>query len=149
AERRQVRLLCTALCQQGVARSLRVHGESRRALVADHRRNVCGARDQAGDWNAPCDAGLAAGAGAAAGSGGDSAALAQDSENNEQRSFLMESEEIVDVFTDGACKYNPGPGGWGAILRFRGEEKELWGGEAGTTNNRMELTAVIRALEAL
>jgi ribonuclease HI len=55
----------------------------------------------------------------------------------------------VDVFTDGACRGNPGPGGWGAILRAAGREKELWGGEAGTTNNRMELTAVIRALEAL
>jgi ribonuclease HI len=55
----------------------------------------------------------------------------------------------VDVFTDGACRGNPGPGGWGAILRAGGREKELWGGEDGTTNNRMELTAVIRALEAL
>lgn len=55
----------------------------------------------------------------------------------------------VDVFTDGACRGNPGPGGWGAILRAAGREKELWGGEDGTTNNRMELTAVIRALEAL
>jgi ribonuclease HI len=55
----------------------------------------------------------------------------------------------VEIFTDGACKGNPGPGGWGAILRYQGEEKELWGGEAATTNNRMELMAVIRALEAL
>ena len=58
-------------------------------------------------------------------------------------------ETVVDIFTDGACRGNPGPGGWGAILRAHGKEKELWGGEAGTTNNRMELTAVIRALEAL
>lgn len=56
---------------------------------------------------------------------------------------------IVDVYTDGACKGNPGPGGWGALLRFRGQEKELCGGEAQTTNNRMELLAVIKALEAL
>jgi ribonuclease HI len=55
----------------------------------------------------------------------------------------------VEIFTDGACRGNPGPGGWGAILRAGGREKELWGGEAQTTNNRMELTAVIRALEAL
>lgn len=55
----------------------------------------------------------------------------------------------VDIFTDGACKGNPGPGGWGAILRAGAHEKELWGGEAGTTNNRMELTAVIEALKAL
>jgi len=55
----------------------------------------------------------------------------------------------VEIFTDGACSGNPGPGGWGAILRARGQERELCGGEARTTNNRMELTAVIRALEAL
>jgi ribonuclease HI len=59
------------------------------------------------------------------------------------------SEEIVEVYSDGACRGNPGPGGWGVLLRSGGLEKELWGGEADTTNNRMELTAVIRALEAL
>jgi ribonuclease HI len=59
------------------------------------------------------------------------------------------SDDTVEIFSDGACRGNPGPGGWGALLRARGVEKELWGGEAGTTNNRMELTAVIRALEAL
>ena len=57
--------------------------------------------------------------------------------------------EFVEVFSDGACKGNPGPGGWGALLRYRGAEKELWGGEVHTTNNRMELLAVIKALEAL
>ena len=55
----------------------------------------------------------------------------------------------VEIYTDGACKGNPGPGGWGAVLRFGAHVKELHGGEAATTNNRMELTAVIRALEAL
>ena len=55
----------------------------------------------------------------------------------------------VEVFTDGACRCNPGPGGWGAVLRYNGHEKELSGGEANTTNNRMELSAVIFALEAL
>ena len=55
----------------------------------------------------------------------------------------------VEIFTDGACSGNPGPGGWGAILRFNGQEKELSGGEKRTTNNRMELTAVIEALRAL
>ncbi len=55
----------------------------------------------------------------------------------------------VEIFSDGACKGNPGPGGWGALLRFGAHEKELCGGEAHTTNNRMELMAVIQALEAL
>ena len=57
--------------------------------------------------------------------------------------------DMVEVFSDGACKGNPGPGGWGALLRYGTDEKELWGGEPDTTNNRMELMAVIRALEAL
>ena len=56
---------------------------------------------------------------------------------------------IVEIFTDGACSGNPGPGGWGAILRFKGEEKELSGGELETTNNRMELRAAIEGLQAL
>jgi ribonuclease HI len=55
----------------------------------------------------------------------------------------------VQIFTDGACSGNPGPGGWGALLRYNGHEKELSGGEPLTTNNRMELTAVIEALSAL
>lgn len=55
----------------------------------------------------------------------------------------------VEIFTDGACKGNPGPGGWGALLRMGRHEKELSGGEALTTNNRMEMTAAIRALQAL
>ena len=55
----------------------------------------------------------------------------------------------VEIFTDGACSGNPGPGGWGAILRWRGKEREIWGGESDTTNNRMELTAAIQALETL
>jgi ribonuclease HI len=60
----------------------------------------------------------------------------------------MDSQE-VQIFTDGACSGNPGPGGWGAVLRFGGRQKELKGGEAATTNNRMELMAAISALEAL
>ncbi len=55
----------------------------------------------------------------------------------------------VDIYTDGACSGNPGPGGWGAILRFKGVEKELSGGDTETTNNRMEMMAAISALEAL
>jgi len=56
---------------------------------------------------------------------------------------------MIDIYTDGACSGNPGPGGWGAILRKDATEKELFGGEALTTNNRMEMTAVIEALRAL
>lgn len=56
--------------------------------------------------------------------------------------------EVV-IYTDGACKGNPGPGGWGAVLQAGGHEKEMWGGEKLTTNNRMELTAVIEALASL
>lgn len=57
--------------------------------------------------------------------------------------------KLVELFTDGACSGNPGPGGWGAILRYNGIEKELSGGEPNTTNNRMELTAIIEGLSAL
>jgi ribonuclease HI len=56
---------------------------------------------------------------------------------------------VIDIYTDGACKGNPGPGGWGVLLQSGGTEKELFGGEANTTNNRMEMMAVIQALEAL
>ncbi|MDD5328702.1 MAG: ribonuclease HI [Sulfuricella sp.] len=61
----------------------------------------------------------------------------------------MTREQLVEIFTDGACKGNPGVGGWGALLRYAGHQKEIFGGEKLTTNNRMELTAVIRALESL
>ncbi|MFM7660040.1 MAG: ribonuclease HI [Betaproteobacteria bacterium] len=57
--------------------------------------------------------------------------------------------ERVEIYTDGACKGNPGPGGWGVVLRFGEQVKELFGGQANTTNNRMELTAAIEALKAL
>ena len=66
---------------------------------------------------------------------------------------MVENEQntvpVVTIFADGGCRGNPGPGGWGVLLQASGVEKELSGGEANTTNNRMELTAVIRALEAL
>ncbi len=66
---------------------------------------------------------------------------------------MIENEQntvpVVTIFADGGCRGNPGPGGWGVLLQASGVEKELSGGEANTTNNRMELTAVIRALEAL
>jgi ribonuclease HI len=60
------------------------------------------------------------------------------------------AEKVVEIYTDGACSGNPGPGGWGAVLRYDGHEKEIYGGEsAATTNNRMELMAAIQALESL
>lgn len=59
------------------------------------------------------------------------------------------ADSVVLIYTDGACRGNPGPGGWGALLKLAGHERELFGGERDTTNNRMELTAAIRALEAL
>ncbi len=67
------------------------------------------------------------------------------------RSIILKERVMrqVELFTDGACSGNPGPGGWGAILRYNGHEKELSGGEAVTTNNRMELIAVIEGLKAL
>lgn len=58
-------------------------------------------------------------------------------------------ENQVEIFTDGACRGNPGPGGWGVLLRYNGHEKHLYGGEKETTNNRMELTAVIEGLNSL
>ncbi|EXI76408.1 MAG: Ribonuclease H [Candidatus Accumulibacter sp. SK-11] len=61
----------------------------------------------------------------------------------------MSDAGIVTIYADGGCRGNPGPGGWGVVLKSGELEKELWGGEAATTNNRMELTAAIRALEAL
>ena len=61
----------------------------------------------------------------------------------------MTASQRVEIFTDGACSGNPGPGGWGAVLRFKGVEKELSGGARQTTNNRMEMMAAIAALEAL
>jgi ribonuclease HI len=57
--------------------------------------------------------------------------------------------EVVEIYTDGACRGNPGPGGWGVVLRYKGREKTLYGGETHTTNNRMELMAAIAGLEAL
>lgn len=61
----------------------------------------------------------------------------------------MGTEDIIEIWADGGCRGNPGPGGWGVLLKAGTHEKELWGGDPATTNNRMELTAVIRALEAM
>ena len=62
---------------------------------------------------------------------------------------MSETNKTVEIYTDGACRGNPGPGGWGAVLRYNGHEKQLHGGEKETTNNRMELMAAIVALESL
>ena len=61
----------------------------------------------------------------------------------------MTQQTVLEIWTDGACKGNPGPGGWGVLMRFGAHSHELYGGEAQTTNNRMELTAVIEALSLL
>jgi len=61
----------------------------------------------------------------------------------------VSEEKIVELFTDGACRGNPGPGGWGVLMRYQGSDKTLFGGEKETTNNRMELMAAIMALESL
>jgi ribonuclease HI len=58
-------------------------------------------------------------------------------------------DQVVEIFTDGACRGNPGPGGWGAVVRYGRREKEIYGGEGATTNNRMEIMAAIRGLEIL
>tara|TARA_R110002072_G_scaffold109316_3_gene236552 strand:+ start:723 stop:1190 length:468 start_codon:yes stop_codon:yes gene_type:complete len=63
--------------------------------------------------------------------------------------LMTASDETIEIFTDGACSGNPGPGGWGVLLRWRDHEKELCGGEAQSTNNRMELMAAIQGLESL
>ncbi len=62
---------------------------------------------------------------------------------------MINTEDVVDIYTDGACSGNPGPGGWGVLLRYRGVEKELSGNEPDTTNNRMEMMAAIQAIESL
>ena len=62
---------------------------------------------------------------------------------------MVKGVDTIEIFTDGACSGNPGPGGWGVLLRWRGHEKELYGGVGKTTNNRMELMAAIRGIETL
>ena len=66
-----------------------------------------------------------------------------------ERPGMSDATKVVDIFTDGACSGNPGPGGWGALLRYDGHEREILGGEPATTNNRMEMMAAIQALESL
>ena len=75
--------------------------------------------------------------------------MASDPALSDARAPASDAASLVEIWTDGGCKPNPGPGGWGAILRFGGHERELSGAEPATTNNRMELTAAAAALEAL
>lgn len=75
--------------------------------------------------------------------------IAEEAPVNTEQNTVVHNRKHVDIYTDGACKGNPGPGGWGAIVVFANTEKELSGGEPSTTNNRMELTAVIQALSIL
>lgn len=75
--------------------------------------------------------------------------IAKEAPVNTEQNTVVHNRKHVDIYTDGACKGNPGPGGWGAIVVFANTEKELSGGEPSTTNNRMELTAVIKALGIL
>jgi ribonuclease HI len=102
------------------------------------RRRLSAARDQARAWHAPHPAELET-----------ATLVAQGTLRCQQEGNPMSDEEIITVYADGGCRGNPGPGGWGALLQAGEREKELWGGEPATTNNRMELTAAIRALEAL
>src|SRR5205823_3570865 len=145
SRRRTTRLLCPAVRAGQVAAALPVLREGRRPLVADRGRRLLPARDQARARHA-----------------GDHALMVAPSTQESARGPCAPSSGVggsarvarrmtapVVIYTDGACKGNPGPGGWGALLQYRGRERELFGGEALTTNNRMELTAVIRALESL
>src|SRR5258705_12014111 len=127
-----------------MAAALSVHGSGRRPLVADLRRRLHDHGDQARAGHAPDRPAQAektrTRAGARPGCG---------SAHSQRALMTSDSAKVIHIYTDGACKGNPGPAGWGALLRFGSQEKELFGGEAATTNNRMELMAVISALEAL
>ena len=112
------------------------------------------ARDEEGARHAPAHAGVGASRAPEKGAGaGRGCARGREPDDPSQppvsAASVGDHAGAVVIYTDGACKGNPGPGGWGALLIFDGREKELFGGEPHTTNNRMELTAVIRALEAL
>ena len=159
--RRRSRLLRPAVSQPGLARALRLLRVRRRPLVADRRRRLLPARDQERDRHAGDHAGVAAaqadaGSGTAAGARVHraagrpvSAAGHPEGDAASARRDGAPATDVVTIHTDGACKGNPGPGGWGALLQWGSHRRELFGGEAATTNNRMELTAVIRALESL
>ena len=117
-------------------------GPGRRALVADFWRGLLPGGGEARAGHAADRTGLEDGTGAGQYTGAGCQPLTT---NTQWRKALNQ----VQIYTDGACKGNPGPGGWGVVLLSGGTEKELFGGEPATTNNRMELTAVIEALAAL
>src|ERR1700758_2416092 len=118
-----------------------LHGSRRRPLGADFRRHLHDQGDQARAWHAPRRPAESEETCPRRGP-----RARRHSEHTQPHSM---TPDIIDIYTDGACKGNPGPGGWGALLRFGDQEKELFGGEPNTTNNRMELMGVIAALEAL
>src|SRR5471032_3004630 len=109
-----------------------VHGKGRRPLVADRRRCLRGARSEAHGRHALGDAQLAQPGGA--GENLVAGDAAQSSQNRDRRLSDSASAARVRIYTDGACKGNPGPGGWGALLQLNGRETELCGGETETTN---------------
>src|SRR5262249_24554890 len=111
-------------------------------LVGRWRRGVHAAGHQARAWHATAHAGVA-------GTEGDAREIPRRRQAAQRLTPEARQIKTVNIYTDGACKGNPGPGRWGAVLEYDGKERELFGGEPSTTNNRMELMAVIEALNAL
>ncbi len=144
-----------------MAEAIQIHGGRRRSLVAVFGRGIFSDGGQARAWYAGDQARVEGSSRAkkSHGAGGANAHRPGDGERAPQGCALQDGDAlqgvnatrtgVVEIFTDGACKGNPGVGGWGALLRYNGHTRELCGGEKLTTNNRMELLAVIRALEAL
>jgi ribonuclease HI/SAM-dependent methyltransferase len=130
-----------------LARSIRLDGPRRLALVAGVRCRLLPGGSQAGSRHAAHRPGPQRAGQAQGGTG----AQSQRRAFRRRKCSVNENDNLseVTIYTDGACKGNPGPGGWGAWLSAGGHEKELFGGETSTTNNRMELTAVIQALASL
>src|SRR4030095_2982788 len=136
SHRWRARLLCAPVRAGKMVAALGLLRARRRPLVGDRRWRLLPAGNEKAAWHAGHHPGMGTpqerhGHGSSPGS----------------REYRM--SDAVTIHTDGACKGNPGPGGWGALLEWGGHTKELFGGEPHTTNNRMELTAVIRALESL
>jgi len=137
-------LLAPGLLEREVAGTLRLDGSGGRTVLADLRRRLFHRGRQARARRHPDRPRVEASP--AARGRADAGRQPEPARNARVDSHRMNQ---VEIYTDGACKGNPGPGGWGVLLRSGATRKELYGGEPGTTNNRMELMAVIRALEAL